>query len=212
MSKSSKPSSSKSSSSKSKSSKPSSNKPSSNLSNNNSSPSSTALRYSMYRSRMMTTSAGSGALSFLVLVVMLVIYYYTAKFMKYVNETPECADCVSNKYYCNTVLRNMLMFVVVYYVLLMVLGVVFMKTFNMYVGGLLVVMVIAMYGVLIWFISCLYHNLKNIEDRNCPCMDKYKNVLTNLKTASVVLYYFMLFVIAFQLVMVAIAVFSRYTK
>jgi hypothetical protein len=159
----------------------------------------------------MTTSAGSGALSFLVLVVMLVIYYYTAKFMKYVNETPDCADCVSNAYYCNTVLRNMLMFVVVYYVLLMVLSVVFMKTFNKYVVGLLFVMVIAMYGIVIWFISCLYHNLKNIEDRNCPCMDKYKNVLTNLKTASVVLYYFMLFVIALQLIMVAVAVFSKYT-
>lgn len=198
--------------SKSKSSKSKSSKPSSKLSNNNSSSVSSSNSYSMYRSRMMTTSAGSGVLSFLVLVIMLVIYYYTAKFMKYVNETPECADCISNKYYCNTILRNMLMFVVVYYVLLMVGTLVFMKTFNMYIAGLLFVMAIAMYGVVIWFISCLYHNLKNIEDRNCPCMDKYKNVLTNLKSASVVLYYFMLFVIALQLVMGAVAVFSRYTK
>lgn len=198
--------------SKSKSSKSKSSNPSSKLPNNNSSSVSSSNSYSMYRSRMMATSTGSSALSFLALVIMLVIYYYTAKFMKYVNETPECADCVSNKYYCNTVLRNMLKFVVVYYVLLIVGTIVVVTTLNMYIAGLLLVLSAVMYGIVIWFMSCLYHNLKNIEDRNCPCMDKYKNVVSNLKTASVVLYYFMLFVIALQLVMVAVAVFSRYTK
>lgn len=136
-------------------------------------------------------------------LILLIIYYMTAGFVQYTNNTPECNKCISNKNSCNTILRYMFIISIVYIITSILL--------NSYIennlGSSSVTMLsllyciinIVMFVVTTNYITCLYNNFTNMNEINCPCMTNYKTKVNILKYLSVLLYTFMIIILALVL-------------
>jgi hypothetical protein len=148
-------------------------------------------------------------LTFIVVVVymttliLLIIYYMTAGFVQYTNNTHECNKCISNKDSCNTILRYMFIISIVYIIASFLL--------NSYIennlGSSSVIMQLILYFIInivmfvvtTNYITCLYNNFTNMNEINCPCMTNYKTKVNILKYLSVLLYTFMIIILALVL-------------
>jgi hypothetical protein len=151
-------------------------------------------------------------LVYITFIFSLIVYYYTSKFTRYVNNHPNCVNCISNKFYCNTILRKMIIYFVIYNVMLYVFKLTLKNTnYNLYSNCLFILSIIINI-LLIWFVYCLYHNLKDIDEKKCPCMDKYKHTVNNLKLVSIFAYYIMIIAVLLFIAMIIYIVFLFFNK
>jgi hypothetical protein len=141
--------------------------------------------------------------TFMVTLILLIVYYMTSEFVQYTNNTPECHKCISNKNSCNTTLRYMfiisIVFLIIYFIFYKAMeNNIYSNQLIMY-AALFFIINIVMFSVTTDYITCLYNNFKNMNEINCPCMTNYKTKVNILKYVSILLYAFI--IIIFTLVL-----------
>lgn len=122
-------------------------------------------------------------------IVLLGTYYYTDNLVRNMNNNPKCNNCLSTEYKCNTVLK----YAPIPLALILVLNMLVKAkviSINSFVLGLIAVV---NFGLYIWFMYCLYNNLKDIYSRKCPCAEEHRQIIDKLQIVSKVLYFIMLF-------------------
>lgn len=146
----------------------------------------------------------SFTISVIMYIILLGTYYYTNNLVTYINSNPNCNNCLLNKYYCN----NALKYAPIPLALILILNILVslkLLSINVILSSIIANFNFVLY---IWFIYCLYNNIKDIYSRNCPCAEEYKNIVNKLQIVSKVLYFIMLFVIGVMALLLLIALVS----
>ena len=112
------------------------------------------------------------------------VYYNSSKILKHINNNSSCNNCISNKKLCNNILRYMFMSSLIYFGLLIIFILLFIKTSNIYIYIFILISNTIIFFMTLWYISCLYYSFKNMSEKNCPCVSKYKNDINMLKKVS----------------------------
>lgn len=137
-------------------------------------------------------------------VITLGTYYYTYNFIKYIKSNPNCSNCITSNYKCN----NILHYAPIALVIIMIINLIHKTKLLNINNSLLLLASLCSMIIYVWFISCLYHNLKNIDENNCPCVKDKHFIVKNLKWTSKLLYYLMfvpivVFVLSFIFMLVS---------
>lgn len=138
-------------------------------------------------------------------------YHNTSKIVKHINNNSSCNNCIKNKLLCNNVLRYMFLASIIYIVLLIIFIITYIKTLNIYIILFIGVINTILFFMTLWFIPCLYYSFKNMNDINCPCIDKYRSNIEMLKKISLSLYVTMI-VIFIMIIFIASFIKLRYYK